>query len=709
MSCRIWMPTLVNYFSTMKILDDEIEEVRSELCQNPNFIPKALFDSIDIDQKSYITLNDLKIYLNNHFLPFEEQSLRRLIHNFDKDHDFSIDYEEFLGLVLTKTNSSIANNVTNKIIVENYVMDSSIDNIFIKLLKLELNLVKTLSKIADELKYSKDFTTYEAFLCITKNEKYITVENLGEFLNECNINIESYDPFNLMCRLDNDGDGKISYEEFINIFFPYKEDYLQSDININKEKINSFTIQNVSSSSNNVMNQPSSIINNYYPYQNQNSNINYENENNENINSNYQMVNPNQFKNSNYNNINNMNYNNSNFNNQTFYNNEVSNYKLSSPPRKPGYNACGQREQLTQSPLGYNYIKGTNKKRNLSMDNTLRNTLDQSFNEENSPYRIDYNSPNKTYEMNSPEKTYNLKPINVSGIDEEYMSKLRTYTSPIKDNNYNYNLNNNINNDINRGGGYFTRSPKNNYNRTNIIKSPRVNLPNYNQNNNLNNNLNQIEIGLSNLLWDIVTQENLIEKSKSNLVYCNDINLSDLFQFFDYSQRNGVSKIDLIESLKELDLFISNEDANLIFQKYDKDFDNKLDYEEFCDMILPKKFSDAKIMCEKKPPSSFNGFSPDSKNKISKVFQTIIKGEKSIENNRRKLSSIPNSSPYDLFNMVNRNSCPGIYKEDFICLLEKNNKFLQPFETEILIDRFDKDQDGIITYNEFSSEIAPKM
>ena len=221
MSCRIWMPTLVNYFSTLKILDEEIEEVRSELCQNPNFVPKALFDSIDIEQKSYITLNDLKIYLNNHYLPFEEQCLRRLIHNFDKDHDFSIDYEEFLGLILTKSNSSIANNVTNKMIDENYRMDSSIDNIFIKLIKLELNLVKTLSKIADELKYSKDFTTYEAFLCITKNEKYITVDNLGEFLNEYNINIQNYDPFNLMCRLDNDGDGKISYEEFINIFFPY--------------------------------------------------------------------------------------------------------------------------------------------------------------------------------------------------------------------------------------------------------------------------------------------------------------------------------------------------------------------------------------------------------------------------------------------------------------------------------------------------------
>jgi Ca2+-binding EF-hand superfamily protein len=42
-------------------------------------------------------------------------------------------------------------------------------------------------------------------------------------------------------------------------------------------------------------------------------------------------------------------------------------------------------------------------------------------------------------------------------------------------------------------------------------------------------------------------------------------------------------------------------------------------------------------------------------------------------------------------------------------LLEKNNKFIQPYENEILIDRFDKNNDGIINYNEFTDEITPKM
>ena len=66
MSYRIWISTLVNYFTTIKEVDAQIEEIRYELCQNQNFIPKALFNSIDLDHKNYITLNDFRIYLNNH-------------------------------------------------------------------------------------------------------------------------------------------------------------------------------------------------------------------------------------------------------------------------------------------------------------------------------------------------------------------------------------------------------------------------------------------------------------------------------------------------------------------------------------------------------------------------------------------------------------------------------------------------------------------
>ena len=700
MSYRIWISTLVNYFTTIKEVDSQIEEIRLSLCENKNFIPKALFDSIDLDHKNYITLNDLKIYLNNHYLNFEEQCLRRLIHNFDKDKDFSINYQEFLGLILTKSNSSLANNVSNSFISnEDYKIDTSIEIAFIKLLELELNLVKTLSQIADEIKYSSNFTTYEAFLAITKNEKYITVDNLGEFLKDYKINIDSYGPFNLMCRLDADGDGKISYEEFIDLFFPYKENYSPSDTQIKKEESNNYTINDASNSNINL-NQNTFNISNNSTFPNQMNNIQDNPYNNgEDVNSTFKMIKSTRLKN--------RNPNNNIIRNNYYRKAESSNYNLNSPKQNLfSNNPCNTIQTITHSPLGFDYKKGLNKKpRNSSMDNTFRSTFDNSYNQQ-SYKNINYNissSINQFKNNYSPMKndlnnsnSFNSESYNNDNI---YMNKLRTYSSPNKNNSI-Y-----LNNTYNEG--YFTRSPKYSPIRTNIIKSPRINLPKLN--NNYCNNLNQTENALTDLLCDIITQENNIENCKTNLAYCNDANLTDLFQFFDYSQRNGISPIDLIQSLKEVGLFITNEDANIIFQKYDNNADGILDYEEFCDMILPKKFTDAKLLSEKYPPNSFNGFSPDTKNKISNVFTSIINGEKSIDNYRKQLTCLPCFSPYDLFNMINRNSCPGIYKEDLVYLLEKNCIFLKPFETEILIDRFEKNQDGVINYNEFTEEISPKL
>ena len=601
MAFRNWIPTLVNYFSTMKDLDNQIEEIRTELCQNPNFIPRLLFDSIDLDQKNYITLNDFRLYLNNLFLPFEEQCLRRLIHNFDKDKDFSIDFEEFLGLVLTKFNLSVANNISNrKIINENYRIESSIETSFIKLLKLELNLVKILSKIADHLKYSKDFTTYEAFLAITKGEKYITSENLRAFLNDCDVNVHN-NTFNLMSRLDSDGDGKISYEEFIDIFFPFKEDYKDSDVILNKEKSNNYTVND--SSYHNINNN---IIINNSNFSDIDNNNNIKNDNIDDEEITINKINPTFLKQTNSNKINMSNYpeNNKNIDDKktkiretyqmiksTRLKNKNNNYnyinrfdrgnnKLNSP-RRIGCNACGYIEKLTQSPLHFDYKKGINNKvRTLSMDNSLGETFDDSINIQTFRKGNLLSSPININKSNTMKQNLNNSNYFFPEREDSYISKLRTYTSPLKNNNI-YNNSNIINNNI--SNSFRTRSPNKIYSLNNID----------------NCNLSQEEIYLSDLLLDIINQEKNIESNKLNLSYCNDANLINLFNFFDYSQRNQISQIDLIQSLKKVNLFISNEDANIIFNKYDKNYDNKLDYEEFCDMILPKNYSKAKIMSER--------------------------------------------------------------------------------------------------------------
>ena len=143
MSMKPWNSILVKYFTTIKILDDEIEKIRVELCQNQFFYPKILFNVIDSNEKNFITLDDLKTYLKNNNIPYEEYCLRRFIHNFDKDNDFSIDYNEFLGIVLSKRNSSLSNNVMYRENKDNN-LENIVENSFNKLLIKELNLVKNL-------------------------------------------------------------------------------------------------------------------------------------------------------------------------------------------------------------------------------------------------------------------------------------------------------------------------------------------------------------------------------------------------------------------------------------------------------------------------------------------------------------------------------------------------------------------------------------
>ena len=497
MSCRTWISLLVNYFSTIKEIEAQIEEIRLEICQNPYFNPERLFNLIDIDEKNFITLNDLRIYLNNQFIPFEEQCLRRFIHNFSKNENFKISYRDFLGIILPKSNLSIANSIKKK----NYSYDNQdnkndyiIENFFKKLIQLELNLVKTLSQITEQLKNSKDFMIYEAFVAIVKFDKYITSDNLNEFLNEYNININNNDSQNIMFRLDLDGDGKISYEEFISIFYPYKDNYSLSDIQNTKVNKNTFTINDLNKSD---FNQSNSNINNYN-YQNKqfstNLSPNYDDEIILNNIKNPTYLN-NYNKNTNTFQSNNLIRSNNIINTNTFkspnnmYSND-NNYKIKNSFIKVNRNPCGHINKLTNSPLSFDYKKGNNKKpRFLSMDNSINDINIGKSNYNNVNISSYYNSmfknkkssslpKNDNYNTNSYNKTNSIissREIN-QPIDNSYINKINTYSSPKKQN-YNNSLNQSLNEIQNSGRGYFTKSQKYSPNRSHIMTSEIVNLP----------------------------------------------------------------------------------------------------------------------------------------------------------------------------------------------------------------------------------------
>ena len=97
-----WTKMLINYFSTIKSIDNSIEKIRSKLNAQNNFSSLNLFNYLDRNLKQFLTLTDFITFLKENNILFSEKNLRKLIHNFDKDNDFSLNYKEFLGIISPK-------------------------------------------------------------------------------------------------------------------------------------------------------------------------------------------------------------------------------------------------------------------------------------------------------------------------------------------------------------------------------------------------------------------------------------------------------------------------------------------------------------------------------------------------------------------------------------------------------------------------------
>ena len=1103
-----WTRLLAKYFETINTIDNSLEQIRSKLNEQNNFSSLNLFNYLDKKSKQFLTLNDFMIYLKENNIIFLEKNLRKFIHNFDKDNDFSLNYKEFLGIITPKKKDlkNIDTLPQDKVdsMSENNSISDEIKKIFGELISEELNLVEKCYELSQNIRNSKEFTTYEAFKEIVGEEKYINVENLKNYLKNKNIDITDVEINQLMFRIDSDNDGMISYEEFKNIFLPLNYiEYNQNENEKEKEKdiknntfLNNINENNYNNERNNyVIDLPLKLSNNNRNKNVYNNNINNienkENNKNEinikqnfnfdininnkektmdynnndenedflnnshslyeekNINNNIEILeDQNNLKekdkantiNANITNINGdnllelnnqskiknegdfyindsnnliyqtksilgfMHQKNNNSNNQNINDNQNEAKKNYNSLRASYKNEKKQRNNikaknggnLIDTLLNFDYSKNSNediaknlycleyKDKDISLDDFNKKPLKEnkdnypytsklnekdknSFNElYNNDYKLDNNSNNfgkennvSTYILNS--KNYKnrneVKNLNSNKseiiIDEEidsqqinnknnknnksnnksnyssYMNNYSKYKLNNDNNNYykkiklnqnklnvnnsfstyyirhnpksNQNLSENLYIDslensitINKNKNYYNqqlernmqdnasysinnsntmnhsminlnnktkknlketsfkriyidkgnsnnlskscfmlslddqnnlddvdneynnenidynnfnkmsmkfcrncfekRCPKcnciqakirfidkedenenekkfenneiNNINNANNINSSNndkirnskcSSLPKYSfkksntltakidsstnkfryylesshnnnnfkinslnaSNNNSNNkiskntykkqkelNFNKKCNSLYNLMMNYLKQDTSIEEIRQLLSTKEDANLTDLFEIFDHSSKECIGSMDFLQTLKEFGLILNMDDIKFFYKKFNKNINDYFDYEEFSEIILPKKYSNAKIMGEKSNEDFFD-LSDETKNIICLLFQNIIEGEKSNENFRKIIGIEEESNGFDLFNKIKKNYSIGIYKEDLANFMKKNKHRLNNRDIELLMERFDKNKDGMIDFKEFLSEISP--
>ena len=210
-------PSHLIYGEKIKVLlndimndDESIDKFRKELFSIDNFSLIELFHKLDKSKKSFINLTDFSDFLSSHSIKFNQFSLRRLIRTYDKKGKFLIIYDDFTNIIKPRYQNEIIQEETKR----------NEEEILIDIILSECKLIEKIGQQSIIIRNCKDFTTFEAFMLISKGQKYINIDDLKIFLNNDNINDNKLEW--VIYRLDLDNDKQVSYEEFQDIFFPFQ-------------------------------------------------------------------------------------------------------------------------------------------------------------------------------------------------------------------------------------------------------------------------------------------------------------------------------------------------------------------------------------------------------------------------------------------------------------------------------------------------------
>ena len=201
-----------------------------------------------------------------------------------------------------------------------------------------------------------------------------------------------------------------------------------------------------------------------------------------------------------------------------------------------------------------------------------------------------------------------------------------------------------------------------------------------------------------------------IEHKKQKLASFDDFNCEDVFRLFEDYGKGEISIKELKEGFDLLNMpNISYYELRLLMKRFDLRKINKINYEDFFDIIVPFE-QEYRNKIEKLPPNSnspkdIEVFSKETLECLRKVFNTIILREIEINEIRKKLGSLKGVIK-KIFNGIDYNKKGYFSNEDFVNYLRKRYLYDDSIAADLLFIRLDKNRNGNIVIEEIEDEIT---
>jgi len=180
----------------------------------------------------------------------------------------------------------------------------------------------------------------------------------------------------------------------------------------------------------------------------------------------------------------------------------------------------------------------------------------------------------------------------------------------------------------------------------------------------------------------------------------------------DRSNKGWVTAPEILDALTDLGAYANRENVYLFSRRYDKNSDGRLRYSEFCSAFTPKSTSHAMTLTSRSAYFIHNShyakteyFTRDTRDLYLRTHFSV---EESAELLRKRLSRRPYFNAHDAFTAVDQDRNGYLTRDEFKSILRDNGFYATDSEVAILIDRYDRNNDGRISYSEFIDEILPK-
>ena len=228
-------------FSFLSKLEQATNARRKVLNNYYEYNPTKIFKIFDYEGKNYITPENIALFLNNHDIPFTDESLKLLFIFYDTDFDGVLSFQEFISLI--QNDNILLNN--KKINLNNDELSFNIDYCLTKIFEKEIELNQYIINIITQINKNIDDNLLDIFNEISLNKKYIKREDIMNYLDNNKIDYTENQINDIMKRLDINKDGKIDFNEFDYLFgLTNPKNFKKYNLNFRVQPMNNYINNN---------------------------------------------------------------------------------------------------------------------------------------------------------------------------------------------------------------------------------------------------------------------------------------------------------------------------------------------------------------------------------------------------------------------------------------------------------------------------------